>query len=375
MAYLVTNRMSFFLLQVPLWSCAEVSNWVRKIGFNDHASAFITCGVDGDILLTLDDSSLKNDIGITNGILRKRFIRELKALKKNADYGSKDKDSVMGDFLARHIGPEYRAYTYDLVSADLTLDLMKRSSDLDLQDLLKDAGVTSLIHIAKIIEAVRNLDDSYQPQYNMQSPAFNGEEVDSYDVFVSYPKHSGCTELASLIKVHLDHRGYSVYAEAHDTLSTDHKRALAHVARAKAFVIVLSGPDALKDCINDPATIDPVHKEIVAALNSENGCQIIPVLADGFCFPEADDVPSDMRNLVFFNGVKWVHDYQDACVDKLERFITGRGIISGRNTPLSRGVFDSGRSTPTKVSTTPLLNRKERHRTSSTCDSAISTSS
>ena len=163
----------------------------------------------------------------------------------------------MGDFLARHVGPEYRAYTYDLISADLTLDLMKRSSDMDLQDLLRDAGVHSLVHIAKITEAIRNLDETYQPQYNMQSPAFSGEECDAYDVFVSYPKHSGCTELASLIKVHLDHRGYSVFAEAHDNLSTDHKRALAHVSKAKAFVIVLSGSDALKDCIGDSSTMDP----------------------------------------------------------------------------------------------------------------------
>lgn len=24
-----------------------------------------------------------------------------------------------------------------------------------------------------------------------------------------------------------------------------------------------------------------------------------------------------------FNGVRWVHDYQEACVDKVERFIKG----------------------------------------------------
>jgi hypothetical protein len=24
-----------------------------------------------------------------------------------------------------------------------------------------------------------------------------------------------------------------------------------------------------------------------------------------------------------FNGVRWVHDYQEACIDKVERFIKG----------------------------------------------------
>jgi hypothetical protein len=37
--------------------------------------------------------------------------------------------------------------------------------------------------------------------------------------------------------------------------------------------------------------------------------------------PEKADLPVSMRALTSYNGVNWVHEYQEACVDKLERFL------------------------------------------------------
>lgn len=54
----------------------------------------------------------------------------------------------------------------------------------------------------------------------------------------------------------------------------------------------------------------------MAALQSQ--CNIIPII-DNFQWPEAEELPEDMRQVCHFNGVRWIHDYQDACVDKLER--------------------------------------------------------
>ena len=114
--------------------------------------------------MQLTDSEIKDDIGIKNGILRKRFIRELKELKKTADYTSCD-GGITANFLAR-VGPEYRGYTYSLiqgkislfimwksktflrenflrviykwsVAGELSLDLMQRLSAADLEDMLK----------------------------------------------------------------------------------------------------------------------------------------------------------------------------------------------------------------------------------------------
>merc|ERR1712066_15960 len=80
------------------------------------------------MLLQLTDSEIKDDIGIKNGILRKRFIREL---KKTADYTSCD-GGITANFLAR-VGPEYRGYTYSLTQGELSPDLMQRLSAADLE--------------------------------------------------------------------------------------------------------------------------------------------------------------------------------------------------------------------------------------------------
>merc|ERR1712213_141196 len=86
------------------------------------------------MLLQLTDIEIKDDIGINNGILRKRFIRELKELKKTADYTSCD-GGLTANFLSR-VGPEYRGYTYSLIQGELSLDLMQRLSAADLGAML-----------------------------------------------------------------------------------------------------------------------------------------------------------------------------------------------------------------------------------------------
>lgn len=90
---------------------------------------------------------------------------------------------------------------------------------------------------------------------------------------------------------------------------------LQSIRQAKHFILVLT-PRALERCIEDFDCKDWVHREIVAALNSN--CNIIPII-DNFSWPEPEQLPEDMRSVCHFNGVRWIHDYQDACVDKLER--------------------------------------------------------
>lgn len=69
--------------QVPLWSIQDVREWVRQIGFADHCDSFAdVCKMDGDLLLQLTEEMLRDDIGMRNAILRKRFMRELASLKK-----------------------------------------------------------------------------------------------------------------------------------------------------------------------------------------------------------------------------------------------------------------------------------------------------
>ena len=82
-------------LQVPNWTVEDVLIWVRRIGFKDHLKSFSDLQVDGDLLLELDEQQLNDDIGISNGLLRKRFARELKQLKQKADYSAKDKHNIV----------------------------------------------------------------------------------------------------------------------------------------------------------------------------------------------------------------------------------------------------------------------------------------
>ena len=97
--------------------CEKIETWTKTL-----TSLFSReCGVDGDMLLQvsslslsttwpvtkfpivqLTDIEIKDDIGIKNGILRKRFIRELKELKKTADYTSCD-GGLTANFLSRWI--------------------------------------------------------------------------------------------------------------------------------------------------------------------------------------------------------------------------------------------------------------------------------
>lgn len=87
-------------------------------------------------------------------------------------------------------------------------------------------------------------------------------------------------------------------------------------------------PRALERCIEDVDGKDWVHREIVAALQSN--CNIIPII-DNFQWPEPEELPEDMRSVCHFNGVRWIHDYQDACVDKLERYVFNFKIFFKKN--------------------------------------------
>lgn len=59
---------------------------------------------------------------------------------------------------------------------------------------------------------------------------------------------------------------------------------------------------------------DFFYQEIFEAITS--GANIIPVFFD-FTIPDADRLPTDIRDVLRFNAVNWNHDYQDACVEKL----------------------------------------------------------
>nr|XP_036215088.1 NAD(+) hydrolase sarm1 isoform X4 [Bactrocera oleae] len=294
--------------QVPLWSVEDVQEWVKQINFGQFVKQFEESQVDGDLLLKLNEENLRDDIGIANGILLKRFERELQNLKRMADYSSKD-TAKMHHFLAE-IGSEYCTYTYAMLNAGIDRNSLPQLNE---DMLIAECGIKNSIHRLRILNAVKNLENSL--------PSSSEENMaKTLDVFVSYRRSNG-SQLASLLKVHLQLRGFSVFIDVERLEAGKFDNGLLNsIRQAKNFVLVLT-PNALQRCVDDDDGKDWVHREIVAALKSN--CNIIPIIDQQFMWPETDRLPEDMRSVCHFNGVTWIHDYQDACIDKLERFMRG----------------------------------------------------
>ncbi|XP_050304801.1 NAD(+) hydrolase sarm1 isoform X3 [Anthonomus grandis grandis] len=327
--------------QVPLWSVEDVEEWVKQIGFSEVAPSFAESRVDGDLLLQLTDENLRDDIGLVNGIKRKRFTRELQKLKQITDYTSRDSANI-NNFL-QSLGPEFCTYTYSLLNAGVeTKDGLRNISE---DQLMNECNITNSIHRFRIIEGIRQLESRISSELNDESPD------KSLDVFVSYRRSNG-SQLASLLKVHLQLRGFSVFIDVERLEAGKFdNNLLQSIHKAKHFLLVLT-PNALERCKKDDEKKDWVHREIVAALSAN--CNIIPIV-DNFQFPEPDELPEDMRQVCHFNAVRWIHDYQDACVDKLERFMRGELNSRSNEGSLIRAGLGKGDITPGTPSNPSLV--------------------
>ncbi|CAL8120493.1 unnamed protein product [Orchesella dallaii] len=297
--------------QVPLWSTEDVREWVIQKGFDKYANSFMASRVDGDLLLQLTEDMLKDDIEMENGILRKRFMRDLRHLKKMADYSSCDPTNL-NDFLSS-IHPEYASYTYTLLNNHVDKDTLRKCVT---EDVLGECGIKNSIDRKRILDALK--------EKSALGPTSEENPDKPLDVFISYRRSNG-SQLASLLKVHLQLRQFSVFIDVERLEAGKFDNNLLHnIRQARHFVLVLT-PNALDRCVEDTECKDWVHREIVAALNSQ--CNIIPIM-DNFIWPDPQDLPEDIQPVLSFNGVKWIHDYQDACVDKLERFMRGETVAS-----------------------------------------------
>ncbi|XP_070571669.1 NAD(+) hydrolase sarm1-like [Ptychodera flava] len=327
------------------WEVRHVAIWLKGIGFDAFIDTFTEHRVDGDLLLTISEDELSNDIGIMSKLLRRRFMRELSRLKCRANWPDyKDISNWL-----KNVGKEYNQYTYNLVHCGIDMDMLSLVTD---EHLREDASVSNGVHRTRILNAAKP--DDYDKLFDSPTKSLSRNtshtQLDSpnklIDVFISYRRSTG-SQLASLLKVHLQLRGFRVFIDVEKLEAGKFDNNLLNsVKNAKNFVLVLS-PNALDRCINDMDHKDWVHREIVAAI--ETKCNIVPVTWD-FKWPTADDLPEDMRQVLFFNGVKWIHDYQEACVDKLERFLRGQENIpnadgsyfrDGMTQGINRGMLSS----------------------------------
>ncbi|XP_042686211.1 NAD(+) hydrolase SARM1 isoform X1 [Centrocercus urophasianus] len=319
---------------VPNWKPCEVQTWLQQIGFTKFCPNFLEHQVDGDILLRLTEEELQEDLGMGSSITRKRFFRELTELKTFANYSTCDR-SNLADWLGS-IDPPFRQYTYNLLTCGVNRNLLHRVTEQQLQE---DCHISTGFHRVRILSAARGAGASrvgwgkrlvghffncfhccWLCLETLHSPVTLQTASDGTDVFISYRRSSG-SQLASLLKVHLQLHGFSVFIDVEKLEAGKFEDKLTQsVLSARNFVLVLS-PHALDKCMADPDCKDWVHKEIVTALNS--GKNIVPV-TDHFEWPDPETLPKDMRAVLKFNGIKWSHEYQEATIDKIIRFLQGR---------------------------------------------------
>ncbi|KAK3085111.1 hypothetical protein FSP39_024537 [Pinctada imbricata] len=335
--------------QVPVWTVDDVVFWVQQIGYGDYASKFGTCKVDGDLLLTITDEELSDSIGVDCRITRKRFLRDLKELKITADYTSCD-PSGLDDWL-QEVGSEFTGYTYPMLKSGVDKHFLPSMTE---EDLITTCGVENSVHRKKIMQKIRAQENSLMTCESLDSVDTSIVPSKPMDVFISYRRANG-SQLASLLKVHLQLRGFTVFLDIEKLRAGKFdENLLQSVRTAKNFLLVLT-PESLNRCIGDDEQRDWVHKEIVAALDCH--CNIIPLM-DSFSFPPAEQLPEDMRQICYFNGIRWIHDYQDACVDKLEKFLRGE-ISTSKKSALfhlgssQEGITDTGGKYSSSEDTSP----------------------
>lgn len=294
--------------QVPCWSIKDVQYWVEKIGFGTFSQSFAAHMVDGDLLLLLTEKELQEDLGMHSGLLRKRFMRELESLKIAADYSNVD-ESHLDQFLMS-LSPDLSVYTYTMLGMGLNRNLLPQLTN----DMMKSVcGIQNPIHRLKLRQALqdsKHIDDI--------EVAILSKQI---DVFISYRRSTG-NQLASLIKVLLQLRGYKVFIDVDKLYAGKFdSHLLKNIQAAKHFILVLT-PHSLDRLLNDNNCEDWIHKELHCAF--EHCKNVIPIFDQQFEFPAVEsELPDDIRQITRFNGVRWVHDYQEACIDKVERFIKG----------------------------------------------------
>jgi hypothetical protein len=115
-------------------------------------------------------------------------------------------------------------------------------------------------------------------------------------------------------------------------LGFDFRQAVESSLSTCGVFLAMIGPAWLNIAVpNDPSgkrrldnPSDTVRQEIATALKKGGTLPVIPVLIRGACMPSADQLPDDLKDLAFRNGLALNHTDWEANVKKLVDAITPR---------------------------------------------------
>jgi len=136
-------------------------------------------------------------------------------------------------------------------------------------------------------------------------------ELDQTDIFISYRREGG-EHLAARVREALLNRGYSVFMDVEDLKSGKFTEALLNkINIASDFILILT-PGCLNRCNNGD---DWLRIEIAHAI--QNKKNIVPIIARGFEMPKKSDLPSEIAELVEYNGLTPAHELFKASIERL----------------------------------------------------------
>lgn len=145
--------------------------------------------------------------------------------------------------------------------------------------------------------------------------------MSEYDIFVSYRRDGGVAE-ADRIASRLRNRGYRVFFDGDSIGSEDFVTKIAVSIRASTDVLVLLTPGALDRCITDPEH-DYVGREIAYAM--ELGKNIVPVMAEGFKYPEG--LPRALEPFKKINAGDTVNFSKPQAIEQMLEFKISKGYF------------------------------------------------
>ncbi|VDK37673.1 unnamed protein product [Taenia asiatica] len=339
-------------LQVFHWPVEDVVCWMNREGFEAVAEKSKALKIDGDILLSLNEKELEEGLGITNCIVRRRFMRQLCRLKSMVNYSLVDPTGV-AEFLteaSKDVG-DSKSMTTEALNGDTDRLLRPKSSisavpaiasviptalltqytytllchgvtrqrllELTEEELKNTFHISDAIHRRQLLKAVQKA--------TSENSAVHDASENRIDFFISYRRSNG-THLASLVKTLLQLRNYRVFLDIERLKGGrfEHK-LMDSIKRSDNFILVLT-EGALDRCSTD-GSIDWVRREINCAL--ENNCHIIP-LSDRFDWGNVDTLPEDICAITKFNSVQWTPELEEGCIDRIIEFMRQNSQSEGR---------------------------------------------
>lgn len=139
--------------------------------------------------------------------------------------------------------------------------------------------------------------------------------VKQYDVFISY-RREVASDAARLLYTGLKERGLRPFLDLND-LGSRHfdERLLEAIDSAPDFIVILS-PGCLDAC-SDPG--DWLRRELAHAIRLRRN--IIPLVKEGFHFPDRATLAEDIDELPRYNAIAYSTLYFEAMMDKIHTFL------------------------------------------------------